>query len=165
MKVWFGQIYSEPGVAFPFSHHCQKRLSREVSSLVNPSAKFIDLYGKNFEIMFRVSAKLSITDNEIIGPAVFKKTKDVEYSVFLPFNQIIRHIDAPRIALKFLLKGVSDIFDSLNIDNAKLVQNQDSIIEGICSDPKMLEEPSWDEAQNNTPVRAIFESFFRHKKH
>ena len=52
------------------------------------------------------------------------------------------------------------MFDLLDIDKAKLLDKQDSLIECICSDPTMLAEPSWDEAANKTPVRIIFQTFF-----
>lgn len=101
-----------------------------------------------------------LEDNEIRGPTVFKKTKDVEYTVFLPFTVIVDHGDAPSCALSFLLKGVCDVFDLLEIDKAKLVDQQVSLIDGICSDPTMLELPSWNEADNTTPAGMLFKAFF-----
>src|SRR5438132_14279232 len=98
MKVWFGQIYIGPGVSFPFSHHFQRRLSHEVTALVEPSEKFIKKFGREFELMFRISAKQKLKRNEIRGPTVFNKTRDVEYTIFLPFAVIIRHVDAPKLA-------------------------------------------------------------------
>jgi hypothetical protein len=131
-----------------------------VTALVEPSAKFTNAYGRDFELTFNISAKQGLADNEIKGPTVFKKTKDVEYTVFLPFDVIIRQVDAPKHALTFLLKGVCDVFASLDIDNAKVLRKRQSLVEGICSDPTMLKEPSWDEKQTKTPVRALFETFF-----
>lgn len=160
MKVWFGQIYIESGVSFPFSHLFQRRLSQEITALVEPSTKFIKEYGEDFEVMFRISAKEALQHNEIRGPTVFKKTKDVEYTVFLPFTVIMRHIDAPKHALSYLLKGVSDVFDLLEIDKAKFIDKQQVIIDGICSDSTMLEEPSWNEMDNRSPVRLLFTAFF-----
>lgn len=160
MKVWFRQTYSEPDVDFPFSHLFQRRLSREVTALVEPSARFLKKYGEDFELTFNVSAKQRLQDNEIRGPTVFRKTKDVEYTVFLPFDVIMPHADAPRHALRFLLKGVCEVFDRLEIDKTRLLDKQDSIIESICSDRTMLEEPSWDEEDNKRPVRGVFEAFF-----
>jgi len=160
MKVWFGQIYVECGVVFPFSHQFQRRLSDEVTALAKPSALFIEQYGMDFELMFRVSAKRILQDNELRGPTVFKKTKDVEYTVFLPFDVIMRHADAPRQAVMFLLNGVCDVFDKLEIDKARLLDQRESIIEGICSDPTMLADPSWNETENKTPVRTVFAAFF-----
>ena len=161
MKVWFGQIYIEPGVSFPFSHHFQRRLSQEVTALVKPSANFLKNYGEDFELMFRISAKKALHDNEIRGPTVFRKTKDVEYTLFLPFTVIMRHADAPKVALTFLLKGVCDVFDLLEIDKTKLIEKQASLIDGICSDPTMLAEPSWDPDENKLPQRRVFTTFFQ----
>lgn len=160
VKVQFGQIYVEAGVDFPFSHHFQRRIADDVSALVEPSSEFTQKYGSDFELMFRVSAKKGITDHEVRGPTVFKRTKDVEYTIFLPFDIITRQADAPRQALKYLLKGVYDVFDSLGIDTSKLLADQDHLIEGICSDPAMLSEPSWDEAQNQTVGWTLFKAFF-----
>lgn len=164
MKVWFGQIYIEAGVSFPFSHHFQLRLSQEVTALVVPSPKFLNKYGENFELMFRISAKEALEDNEIRGPTVFKRTKDVEYTVFLPFTVIMQQADAPKHALKYLLKGVCNVFDQLEIDTTNLIKKQESLIDGICSDPKMLEAPSWDEERNKSPVRILFKNFFEREK-
>lgn len=160
MKVWFGQIYIEPGVGFPFSHFFQLRLASEVTDLVAASTKFIGRYGADFELMFRISAKQGLQDNEIRGPTVFKKAKDLEYTVFLPYDVIMRDARAPRTALEFLLKGVCEVFDRLDIDKAKLVEKQGSLIDGICSDPTMLAAPRWHEATNKGRVRTVFEAFF-----
>jgi hypothetical protein len=163
MKVWFGQFYIEPGASFPFSHHFQRRLSQDVTALVAPSARFIKQYGRDYGLMFNVSAKKALQNNEIRGPTVFKKTKDVEYTVYLPFDLIMSTADVPKSALTFLLGGVCEVLDSLDIDTAKLLEKQDSLIAGICSDPTMLAAPSWNEADNKTRVRVAFEAFFQTK--
>jgi hypothetical protein len=126
MLVHFGQIYIEADARFPFSHHFQHRISEVVSKLVKPSATFTRKYGADFNLTFNVSAKRGLQDNEIRGPAVFKKTKDVENTIFLPFDVITRHSDAPRHALRFLLKGACDVFDMLEIDKAKVVKAQET---------------------------------------
>lgn len=159
MKVWFRQCYI--GVSFPFSHVFQKRMSKELSALVEASPKFLKRYGHEFELTFNVSAKEDLQDNELRGPTVFKKTKDVEYTVFLPFNVIMLRPDAPKVALTFLMKGVCDILSMLEIDNSKVLEKQESLINGICSDPTMLEEPSWSEEVNKTPVRVVFAEFYQ----
>lgn len=160
IKVYFSQCYIEPA-AFPFSHLFQKRLSREVTALVEPSAEFQKRYGDDFDLVFNVSAKQKIRDNEVRGPAVFRKDRNVEFTVFLPFDVIMRKADAPRVALAFLLNGVAYGFDKLEIDNSKLLKKQESIIKGICADPTMLKEPSWNETENKTRVRRVFTVFFQ----
>lgn len=164
MKVWFRQFYIEPGVDFPFSHLFQRRLSREMTELVEPSAKFLKKCGNDFDVMFSVSAKQALHDNEIRGPVVVRKYKNVEFTVFLPFDVIMRTADAPRVALIFLLKGVAQAFDRLDIDKTRFLEKQESIIAGICADPTMLEAPSWDEAENQTRVRKVFTKFFQRKQ-
>lgn len=164
MKVSFSQVYIELGANFPFSVHFQRLLTKEVTALVQPSRNFIESYGADFELGFNVSAKHSLKDNEVRGPTIFKKSKAVEYTVFLPFDLIMSHMDAPKRALLFLLIGVCDVFDMLEIDKTKLLERRQSVIDAICSDPTMLAEPSWNKAENNTAVRKLFEDFFAKSK-
>jgi len=150
LQYFFGQIYIVPGISFPFSTDFQLRLSREVTDLVEPSSKFIKKYGSDFKLIFRISAKTRLQDNEIKGPSVYRKDKDVEYVVFLPFDVIATHDDAPKHALRFLLKGVCEVFDLLEIEADRLVDKRDMLIEGMCSDQSMLKPRSWDEESNPT---------------
>jgi hypothetical protein len=138
MKIQLVQIYIEPGVAFSFSHHFQRRMGAEITSLVEPSSSFVKDYAHDYKLVFNMSAKNAIDDNEIRGPTVFRKTKDVEYSIFLPFDLITKATDVPRAALRYLLKGICAVLDSLNIDTAKIVKQQDALVEEICNDPIMF---------------------------
>ena len=138
MKVYFGQIYIEPGVEFPFSHVFQRHLSQEITALIVPSPRFLYEYGNDFNLVFNVSAKRAIQDNEIKGPTVFRETSDVEYTVFLPFDVIVSNSEVPKCALEFLLKGAYAVFKLLDIDASKIVEKETSLIERICSDPTMF---------------------------
>lgn len=149
MDVYFGQIYIEPGAAFPFSHHFQSRLSEAVTGLVKPSTRFVKEYGRDFALTFNVSAKRAIGDNDIKGPTVFKKTKDVEYSVFLPFDVIKRDADVSKSALTFLFKGMCSVFESLDIDTRKVREQEEALIQQICADPMMFEQEADDEVPKN----------------
>lgn len=144
MEVNFTQMYIEPGIDFDFSYHFQEYLSEEVSALVSPSPKFLEKYGRNYSLSFCVSAKKRLKGSELRGPSLFKKMKSVEYTIFLPFSVIRRESEIPQTALRFLLKGVCSVFESLDIDTTKIVERQGSMIEHICSDPKMFEEDSWE---------------------
>ena len=138
MKVHFGQIYIEPGVTFPFSFQFQRRLSDEITAMVTPSANFIQRYGEDWDLMFRISAKSAISDTEVRGPSVFKKGKDVEFTIFLPFGVIHREAAASRSAIGFLLQGICSVFHSLGIDTSELQTRQSSLVEDISSDPTMF---------------------------
>jgi hypothetical protein len=139
MKVHFGQIYVQPGITFPFSFLFQRRLSDEVSALLTPSAKFIQQYGADWKLMFRISAKRSIPDNEVRGPTVFKKDKDVEFTIFLPFDVIQTAASASRSAIEFLLRGVCSVLSSLGFDTAPMQARQSILAETLSSDPTMLD--------------------------
>jgi len=138
MKVHFGQIYIKPGVAFPFSHLFQRRLSDEITALVLPSAAFVQLYGDDWQLIFRISAKRNITDNEIRGPSVFKKAKDVEFTIFLPFDVIQRDASIAQSAIVFLLRGVCSVLGSLGFDTSNIDACQSGLAESISSDPTMF---------------------------
>jgi hypothetical protein len=43
MTIYFGQIYIQVGISFPFSHLFQKSLGESVTKFVKPSSKFINL--------------------------------------------------------------------------------------------------------------------------
>ncbi len=140
MKVYFSQIYIKPGVNFPFSHQFQAHLSEAITGLVKLSAQFAYKYGDDFNVIFRISAKKEIRNNELKGPTVFDKEKDVEYTVFLPFDVIQRTSDVNRSALEFLLDGVALALTSLDIGVDKLSQERAHLIERVLSDPTMFKK-------------------------
>src|SRR5947207_12558625 len=86
MKIFVGQIYIEPGASYPFSHQFQTWLGEELTNRVQPSQQFLRAYPDGFDLIFRVSAKSKINKPEIKGPTVFKRGKDVEFTVFLPHD-------------------------------------------------------------------------------
>jgi hypothetical protein len=139
MKVHFGQIYIQPGAAFPFSFLFQRRLSEEVSALITPSAKFTQLYGADWDLMFRISAKRSIPDNEVRGPTVLRKDKDVEFTIFLPFDVIQTTASVLRSAIEFLLRGVCSVLVSLGFDTAPIQARQSILAQTLSSDPTMID--------------------------
>jgi hypothetical protein len=164
MKLAFSQVYIELGAGFPFSVHFQRLLTNEVTALVRPSGEFVEAYGDMLELGINVSAKHHLDTSEIRGPTVFKKSKAVEFTIFLPFDVIMSYPDAPKHALQFLLKGVCDVLDLLKIDKTALLDTMPELIDTICTNPKMLAEPSWNPAENSTPVRRAFAEFFEKGK-
>ncbi|MES2707944.1 MAG: hypothetical protein V4726_15230 [Verrucomicrobiota bacterium] len=142
MKVHFGQIYIQPGVTFPFSFKFQHRMSEEITALVKPSQNFTQKYGDDWDLIFRISAKRDIIGNEIRGPSVFRKTKDVEFSIFLPFDIIQRDVSACQSATEFLLQGICSVLETLEIETSVIHGRKSALVESICSDPTMFEPKS-----------------------
>jgi len=139
MKIHFTQIYASPGVSFPFTHNFQKLLSKEVTSAVSPSPKFISDYGSDWNLDFNISAKKEIQKNEIRGPAVYKNDKEVEFTIFLPFDLIPQGESFIEPAILFMLNGVYNVLNRYDIDTSLLKGKEASLVQGICSNPAMIE--------------------------
>ena len=75
MKVYFSQIYIKPGVSFPFSHQFQVHLSNVITDLVVSSMSFVEKYGDDSNLIFRISAKTEIRDNELKGSDCVQQRK------------------------------------------------------------------------------------------
>jgi hypothetical protein len=90
MRMAFSQIYGSVDAQFPFSFHFQVKLTNEISARVNASQKYIERYGSDFDLIVRISAKRQTVENEIRGPIVYRKSKDVEFVIFLPYDAIVK---------------------------------------------------------------------------
>ena len=138
MEIYFSQIYIEAEATFPLSNHFQKFLSKEITSLAAPSEQFIKQYGEDWNLIFRISAKKDIDATMICGPTAFKKQKDVEFTIFLPFKKIERKYNKIELLVVYLLQGVCSVLGSLGIATENVVQTQESLIKSVCSNPAML---------------------------
>jgi len=144
MKIYVGQVYIETDAVYS-----QQKIHAELTALITPSEKFIAAYGEDWELMFNMSAKAYNVKtrkkrkvNEICGPTVFKKEKDVEYTIFLPFDHNTPHDnDKRRFALGHLFEGIYDVLWRYDIDTSRLEAGQQRIIDDIIADPETLRKP------------------------
>lgn len=144
MRISISQIYVKPNINFPFSSRMQRWLSDEITSVVSTTNEFTNKFGEEFNLKIRISADDEIVDNKIMGPTIFKKDKDVEYTLFLPYRIISESSEGCRVALEFILSGIHVIFQKVGIDTEKLVVKFPNIVEVVCSDSTMLKKP-WPE--------------------
>jgi hypothetical protein len=72
---------------------------------------------------------------------VFKKTKDVEYTLFLPYDAIVTAEDGCRTATTFLMNGIQEAFAGAHIEAAEFEARKASLVEHVCSDAAMLKQP------------------------
>jgi len=140
MNIFFSQVYIRPGIDYPFSHLFQKWFSARISELVQPSSQFIKSYGLNYDLIFRISAKTEILKPEIKGPTVFKRNRDVEFTIFLPHNGTkpsgrSEYADV----LNHLLDGVVVVLNSLDISTSQLIEKSSNLIESVVNDPTMID--------------------------
>ncbi len=139
MNVYVSQMYVEVGAVYPFSVHFQRYLGEELSKRVPSSDAFVSRYGIDFDLIFRMSAKSNISVAEIKGPTIFKKDKDIEFTIFLPFNK-----EGPlrpgvyRRALVQLMGQIAEVLIRLGLDVSQLTQDSDAIIDSILDNPKMF---------------------------
>lgn len=139
MNVYVTQIYIEPGVNFPFTCAFQRRMCNDLTKLVTPSEKFLKKYSEDFDIGFNVSAKAEIAEAEIKGPTVFKKAKDVEFTIFLPYHTgQYGTRESYRQPLLHFLESVVIVFERLGIDGSKVTEKSAEIVERILSDDTMF---------------------------
>jgi hypothetical protein len=138
VKIYFGQIYVEPGISFPFTHEFQKFLSQEVTSIVFPSSKFIHDFGEDWDLIFRISAKQKLENLEVRGPTKFNKDCDVEYTLFLPFDRLMNSSHTNVDAFETIFDGVLFVLESLNISVLDLKSKREELLEIIIKDPKMF---------------------------
>ena len=87
-----------------------------------------------------MSAKEGLARPEIKGPTVFKRDKDVEYTVFLPFDRSV-DMDANTLsrALDLLLSSMIEILEELDMTTTGLSAELSAIIDRILGDAKMID--------------------------
>jgi adenine-specific DNA methylase len=141
MKVWITQFYLNAATSFPFTHTMQIFMAGELSAVAEKCEAFQARYGEAFELTVYINSEADLLENRILGPTVFKKTKDVEYTLTLPFDVIAKAPDGCRGAMEFLVAGVRAVFQKAGIDPAKLDERTSFIIDRVCSDSSMLKEP------------------------
>ena len=141
MKVWISQFYLDAAASFSFTHVMQLFVSAELSSVADDCSDFQRKHGPDFELMVRINADAMLSENKIMGPTVFKKTKDVEYVVTLPFGVVTKAPDGRRAAMEFLMAGIRSVFLKVGINPTKLDERAAFIIDHVCSDPTMLKGP------------------------
>lgn len=135
MKVFVGQIYTKPGVDFPFTHLMQRWLGEELTRVASEDAKFQERYGSGFALGLRISADTGTAETEVKGPTVFKRDRDIEYTLVLPFDAIENAPDRRRMAVECIAAGIAAVFAELEIGLDRLDQGRESLVERLLTDP------------------------------
>jgi hypothetical protein len=125
MNVYVSQAYIETGSAYPFSHHFQRFISREITARVSPSEYLTKKFGEEYNIKFRMSAKSAIPEVEVRGPTVFRDSQGDS-------------TEACYRALEELLCAIINTLSMLQFDVSRLADEYKSLITHVMSEPKML---------------------------
>lgn len=141
MKVFVSQIYIEVDASYPFSHDFQKWISQELTKRIKPSAQFVERYSEDYNLIFNMSAKLNISAPEIRGPSVFRKTSDVEFTIFLPHEgRTHNEPSGYERPLEILFSCITSVLKSLGMDASEVVKDSPALIKQIISNPAMIRD-------------------------
>lgn len=141
MKISFSQIYIEHDATYPFSTKFQIYLSSETSKLGLRSDYFDQKFGQGFHLIFRISAKKDLSTAEKRGPTVFKRDKDVEYTLFLPHSgRKVSSLAECSLALHHLINAVAKVLESLGVDTHTLEAAAPGWISHVLSKPEFYLE-------------------------
>lgn len=155
MKFSLSQVYVEPGVNLPFSHRFSSwmdfkleqnftpdqahlPLPKELSTATVDMRSRVDSPTRKTKYFFRgstaesirlisinLSCQKAINGPLVLGPKVYKKTKEHEYTIFLPFEKVVGSEDPTYTSLSLLLESIAHIMCNYNyyiknIESAKL---------------------------------------------
>lgn len=141
MRVFVCQVYVEVGAVFPFTLAMQQWLGQELTAIARPRSRWLERYGADFDLNIRVSARRSLTSNDIRGPSVSRKGKDVAYSIFLPYTIISQADDGCAEATGWLLDGIGEVFRRADVEAVALKGERARLVDYVCTADGMLERP------------------------
>jgi len=141
MRIHVGQIYVEPGVAFPFTHVFQKHIGDLLTNAAVQKDAFSDRFGSDYDLIFNLSAKKCLVSPEVKGPAVFKRHKTVEYTIFLPgFLNAVHDKESLAAVICQLLKAISAILGDLGMSASAAENDASNIALDIVNAPGMVRQ-------------------------
>jgi hypothetical protein len=141
MKIFVGQIYAKAGVNFPFTIRFQQWLGAALSERTAATEEFSNMFGAGFGLGLRISAKEEIDQTEIKGPTVFKRDKDVEFSIFLPHRPKVYHDPAVAVLLvDQVLQSVTVILQQIGLDPTNVARDVPLLLSEFLRTPEFLKE-------------------------
>lgn len=141
MKMFITQFYIDPTAVYPLTSIFQQYVTERLNQLVSIPPAFISRFGEDWSFVFRMSAKAELIAPDIRGPAVYKRYKNVEYTIFLPFDQSVSlSRDVLSNALRVLLSCIAKALDDCGMDTGKLRAESEAIVSHIMNSPKMIKE-------------------------
>lgn len=139
MNIYLGQFYIEAGASFPFSLFFQKWFGKNLTEFSNGWGINIEKYPEDFDLIFRISSKTKINEIEIKGPSIFKKDKNVEFTIFIPYRKIEQgDIDGIKVVCRSLIHAIELVFLEIGISPSILRSRSQEMIDAIVNNPDMF---------------------------
>lgn len=139
MNIYVSQFYIEAGANYPFSHRFNHFISKAIADRIASPESFVQKYGEDFDLIFRMSARSDIQDTLIKGPAVFQRDKDVEYSIFLPYNGDNQDPRTFKEVVARLLSAIINVLTDLGFDASAVLRDSSELADQIVENPAMID--------------------------
>ena len=138
MKIDFTQCFIEPGVTFPFSIRFRDAISDGMSEILKTAdvGHFRPKW-KGYDLTICISAKSKIRMAEVAGPGVYRRDRELEYTVFLPYEALPTFADA----VGCLVDTVCGIIGSLGIDIGDIGRWRNEFVALASTDPAYSDDP------------------------
>jgi hypothetical protein len=135
-----GGYYEGPGDYRFAPDYFETWLRRAVGKRVKPSEYWTRTYGKDWTLVFNLSAKKGRKKPKIIyGPDVDRREKTVEWGISVDYVGN-KSLDPKAYVgpIRQFLEGVVVVLDKLEIDTSKLSKNVPAAIKEFCSNRYMI---------------------------
>lgn len=121
MTFRLGVIFPEVGVDFPISFKVNQFLLDKLIADLPKECQRVEVDGKPFSLGVVISTRKNKTDLSIQGPSVSRKHKMVDYTIWIPFQKVIKSSNVLKTYLDYISEGIVLVFEELNYDNKKLI--------------------------------------------
>lgn len=122
--------------------------------LLNPLQLRLDVLDKNipflveklkaedFVIDYVISSKRAISATYIMGPTYLRKRQRVEFSIFIPFRDIVDFGERIEYALEQVAVGIKLVFAKYGVGSDGIAECAQEVIALAKKNPKAYEYPS-----------------------
>jgi hypothetical protein len=117
MKITFSQIYSEPGASFDLPGPLLKAVREGLDDLgrnIDQLSAKVDR--EDFELVLIISASSKLDALEIKGPNIRRKTREIEFSLFVPWQETKSFEEKIDYILPKIGEGVIGVFKRYGVD-------------------------------------------------
>jgi len=115
-------------------------MSDWATNATTPSEAFKERFGEEWDLGFNVSAKQGIGHTEIRGPQRFKKDKEVEFTMFLPYDVVQLQQEPLRAAMVLTVEATIQVLQRLQIDTGRISADADRFIEHLMAGRGVVKE-------------------------
>ncbi|HEY5750637.1 MAG TPA: hypothetical protein VIU12_31460 [Chryseolinea sp.] len=145
MSFGYGTIYMEEGVVFPISYKIGDLIIDEMQARLPKESQQVVVKGEPFSLGVVISTKKSKTELSIQGPSISKKYKMVDYTLWIPYEKVIKSKNIPNAYLDCVCEGIILVFKEYQYDS--------SIVTKIFSDIKkeVLNNPEYEYRKEDDP--------------